>query len=249
MVWVGGAQTLYFRKAIVVIGPPGSGKGTQSARVAAELGIPAISTGEMLRREVESGSLLGQQVASLMAEGKLVEDGLMNRVVAERLSQPDCSQGFLLDGYPRTAAQARFLDDWLLEHGWDAPVAVHLDVPSEEVVARLAARRQCPQCGQIYSSTPTGPERCAQDASPLMCRIDDNPTAVRERLRIYRQTADPLLRHYQNGDYHHIAAGQAPDEVFRGIMRVFEVSPGVLAEQRPSRLAEFRAAHQAHGHL
>jgi len=233
---------LYFRKAILVIGPPGSGKGTQTTRLAAELRIPAISTGEMLRREVQSGSVLGQKVAAVMAEGKLVDDGLMNQVVAERLSQLDCCQGFLLDGYPRTIEQARFLDNWLTERDWDAPVVLHLDVPTEEVVARLAARRQCSQCSQIYSSASEGPDRCAKDGAPLMCRIDDNPVAVRERLRIYRQTAEPLLRHYQDGDYHHIGGGHSPDEVFRGVMRVLEAGPGVLSEPRPFQITHLGAA-------
>jgi adenylate kinase len=225
---------LHFRKAIVVIGPPGSGKGTQSKRIAAELGIPSISTGEMLRREVESGSLLGRAVGALMAEGKLVEDGLMNQVVAERLSQPDCCEGFLLDGFPRTFEQARFLDGWLQERGWDAPVAIHLDVPAEEVIARLAARRQCPQCGQIYSSAPAGPERCGRDGAALVSRVDDEPAAVRERLRIYKQTAEPLLRYYQNGDYHHISAGRSPDEVFSCIMQAFGEWRRVVTEPRPA---------------
>ncbi|HEX4229589.1 MAG TPA: nucleoside monophosphate kinase [Bryobacteraceae bacterium] len=233
---------MYFRKAIVVIGPPGSGKGTQSTRIAAELGIPSISTGEMLRHEVESGSVLGRTVAALMAQGKLVEDGLMNQVVAERLSQSDCSNGFLLDGYPRTVEQARFLDGWLRERGWDAPVALHLDVAREEVVARLAARRQCPQCGQIYGSAPAGPQQCARDGSALVSRVDDEPDAVRERLRIYKQTADPLLRHYQSGDYHHIAASRSPEEVFSCIMQIFGDWQGVLSEPQPLRLAGYQVA-------
>jgi adenylate kinase len=211
-------------------------------RIAAELGIPSISTGEMLRREVESASLLGRRVAQLMAEGKLVDDDLMNQVVAERLRQPDCSNGFLLDGYPRTISQAFFLDEWLGQQGWGAPVTLHLDVPGEEVVARLAGRRQCPECSQIYSATTVGPERCDRDGAALVCRVDDNPSAVRQRLQIYDETADPLVRHYQNGNYHRIAAVRPPDEVFSGILRIFQERQPMLTDPRPARLAHFRAA-------
>lgn len=203
----------------------------------------------MLRREVDSGSRLGRFVGGLMAEGNLVEDGLMNQIVGERLRQPDCMNGFLLDGYPRTVTQAYFLDDWLLQNGWDRPVALHFDVPNEELVMRLAGRRQCSQCGHIYGSVPNGGsianeiEDCPRDGAPLVCRIDDSPAAVRERLQIYHRTAGPLLRHYQEGDYHCIAAVRSPDEVFSGIIRIFEDWQGALADPRPSRLAQFGAAN------
>lgn len=153
----------------VLLGAPGSGKGTQAERLSAALAVPAISTGEMLRQAVAEGSELGARVAGVMAAGRLVDDGLMAEVVGERLARPDTRGGFLLDGYPRTPEQARTLDGLLAASGRELGAVVVLDVPEEVLVARALARQ----------------------------RADDRAEVVRERLRVYRDKTEPLVGHYE----------------------------------------------------
>ena len=153
----------------VLLGAPGSGKGTQAERLAAALGVPAISTGEMLRQAVAEGSELGARVEHVMAAGALVDDALMAEVVADRMARPDAEQGFLLDGYPRTTTQAETLDRLLAERGRSLQAVVLLDVPEGVLVERALARR----------------------------RADDREEVVRERLRVYREKTEPLVGHYR----------------------------------------------------
>jgi len=181
-------------KVIVFLGPPGSGKGTQAARLSTALGIPTVSTGEMLRRECQSGSDLGNQVQNVLASGRLVSDDLINRTVANRLLQRDCELGCILDGYPRTVAQAQHLDSLLANLDLPAPVIFDFEVSCEEVVARLDHRRQCVQ------------------------RTDDHPATVRERLRLYEENAAEMIRYYQARRFHRIQASGLPDEIFDEII-------------------------------
>jgi adenylate kinase len=209
-------------KIIVFLGPPGSGKGTQAARLSSALGIPAISTGEMLRRESESGSVLGKAVQFILAAGKLVSDELMNQVVARRLRDCDCNSGCVLDGYPRTASQARFLDRLLRRLKMSHPVVFHFDIPCEDVVARLGRRRQCAQCGRIFSVD--NGLSCDQDGSPLIQRTDDRAAAIRERLRLYKQNADALVHYYRNKDYYRISATRAPEQIGDELLAILNSS-------------------------
>lgn len=231
-------------KVIIFLGPPGSGKGTQAAHLSSVLGIPAISTGEILRRECQSGSALGKAVHQVLASGRLVDDNLINRVIAHRLRQPDCQAGCILDGYPRTVAQARYLDKLLARLRMPAPVIFDFDICAEDVVSRLSRRRQCTQCGRIFSldgdSNGTG-SFCDHDGSRLIHRSDDHPATVRERLRVYATNAAELIAYYRPRDYHRICATGAPQEVAAELLSVLASgwsAPGVRAvPSLPARTA------------
>jgi adenylate kinase len=200
---------------IIFLGPPGSGKGTQAAKLSGCLGIPAISTGELLRQECKSGSELGRTVRALLDTGQLVGDDLMNRIVADRISREDCQNGCILDGYPRTVAQAHCLDEVLSRCGNRKCTIFHFSISGNEVVERLSRRRQCGVCGRVYSASApdeTG-TTCDVDGTPLMCRDDDNPATILERLRIYRRNSAELVRYYRQADYHLVMAGGSPADV------------------------------------
>lgn len=176
---------------IVFLGPPGSGKGTQAERLAEELGIPAISTGEMLRAAVSAGTELGDRVQGVMERGELVSDELMAEVVRDRLAQPDAEKGFLLDGYPRTASQAETLDEILEEREGDLDHVVYLEVPEDELVRRMLDRG----------------------------RDDDTEDAVRERLRVYGEQTEPLVELYrERGLLRTIDGHQTMDQVEESIL-------------------------------
>lgn len=214
---------------VLLFGPPGCGKGTQSKFIAESLGIPAISTGEMFRAEVASGSDLGKLVGSIMSSGGLVSDDVVNQVVASRLARPDCRDGFLLDGYPRTVAQARFLSGLLEKRGLPAPVVVHIDVPDEPLVARLTARRQCPACGQIYNLLHQPPKiagKCDNDGANLICRKDDCEEVIRERLAAYATLSKPLIDFYRNGEYHRVDGNRAPGAITMEIQELVALAVG-----------------------
>ena len=203
---------------VLLFGPPGSGKGTQAARITGSLGVPAISTGNMLRAEIDADTSLGRKAAAILKRGGLVDDGLVNEMLAARLQRPDCRDGFLLDGYPRTVAQSRFLDRLLHEQGFPQPVVIHLDVPFHVLVQRLSARRQCGSCGRIYSSG----TKCEQCGGTLQQRADDRPEVISERLRTYAEQTDPVVEFYLYGDYHMVNADRPPDEVYKEIEGVLE---------------------------
>jgi adenylate kinase len=182
---------------IVLIGPPGSGKGTQAARICERYGLPWISTGEILRAAVKARSPLGRKVQSTLASGGLVADALMIDLIRGRLAEPDAATGFVLDGFPRTLDQARALDVML----GDRPLlALLLDVPEPELERRLGARRICSTCKTLYASgTRYGSEEelCSRCGGTLIRRDDDNLDVIRNRLLTYRNTADPLVAHYR----------------------------------------------------
>ena len=144
------------RLCLILFGPPGSGKGTQAKLLRQSLGIAHISTGDMLRERVASGDGLGQEAASIMQSGGLVPDAMVNRMVEERIEQPDCEKGFILDGFPRTVEQARLLAGVLAAKGLN-PLVMHLKVDYNVIVSRLSGRRQCPTCGALYSVTSNAP--------------------------------------------------------------------------------------------
>jgi adenylate kinase len=199
---------------VILLGPPGAGKGTQSARLSAALGIPAISTGEILRSECQSGSDLGRKVETVLARGELVDDLIVNELVSRRLRQPDCARGCILDGYPRTIAQARYLDNL----NFAVPRIFDFIVSARDVIARLGGRRYCPACGQTFSTA----QVCSRDGLPLIQRDDDKPAVIRERLRIYRRNMEKLVRFYRSKDYHPIHATRAPDVVFEELLHLLD---------------------------
>lgn len=207
---------------IILLGPPGSGKGTQAARIAAALDVPTISTGEMLRRECQSGSQLGKLVQAVLASGQLVSDGLVNHVVASRLRAHDCERGCILDGYPRTVSQARFLDTLLAGLKMPRPVVFDFEIESEEVVTRLSRRRQCPECGRVFSLEATGAGEllCDRDGQLLIEREDDNPATIRRRLRLYAEHSAELVRYYRSRNYHRICASRTPAQISSDLLDV-----------------------------
>jgi adenylate kinase len=185
-------------KALILFGPPGSGKGTQANLLTQTLGVPHISTGDMLRSRISSGDDLGQKVSGLMQAGRLVPDETVNRLVRERLAEPDCRAGFILDGYPRTIPQAEVLERELEGRGFDQ-VVVHLKVDYTIIIARIAGRRQCSLCGALYSLTSNPPkvqDRCDRDSGPLVVREDDREEVIRERLEAYDRQTKPLLEYF-----------------------------------------------------
>lgn len=186
-----------------MFGPPGSGKGTQAKLLRQSLGIAHISTGDMLRERVAAGDALGMEAASIMQSGGLVPDAMVNRMVEDRIEQPDCKTGFILDGFPRTVSQAGLLAELLKTKGIN-PLVMHLKVDYNVIVNRLSGRRQCPTCGALYSVTsnaPTVSEVCDYDGSKLVIRDDDRPEVVRERLRAYERQTEPVLEFLKGKGY------------------------------------------------
>jgi adenylate kinase len=182
---------------LLLFGPPGCGKGTQAVYLAERFHIPAISTGEMFRAECKAGTELGKAACSILSRGGLVSDDLVNGIVASRIARPDCREGFLLDGYPRTVPQAIWFSALLRDRGLPMPVVIHLDVPDEALVTRLTARRQCPQCKHIYNAVLQPPKVagvCDVDGAGLLTREDDREDVVRQRLRAYDELTGPILK-------------------------------------------------------
>jgi adenylate kinase len=184
---------------IVMLGPPGSGKGTQ-ARIISELyGVPVVTTGDMLRDAVTRGTRHGRVAKRYMDRGELVPDGIVNMVVRERLSMPDLEAGFILDGFPRSTAQADALDRMLEERGLRLDHVIHVTLGDEAIAARLGKRRSCPVCGAVYhleSKPPKVAGVCDECGSGLVLRDDDKPEVIRHRLEVYREKTQPLLERY-----------------------------------------------------
>jgi len=207
--------------AVVLLGLPGSGKGTQAGRLAAALGVPSISTGELLRRETEKGTALGRSVQEIMARGQLVSDELVTRVLAAHLCSSSFRNGFVLDGYPRTVAQARLLGQLLEKREFGEPRVLYLDVTAEEVKARLANRVECPVCGATYGTVKDLAARggvCEKDGSKLAHRLDDNAESILERFRQYELNTKPLIAYYEARSLTRVTAVGSPDEVFGRIL-------------------------------
>jgi adenylate kinase len=178
------------------------------------LGIPAISTGEILRLECQSGSDLGREVEAVLARGELVDDSVINELVTRRLRERDCAHGCILDGYPRTIAQARYLENL----NFAEPRIFDFIVSARDVISRLGGRKYCPGCGQTFSAS----QVCSQDGLALIQREDDKPAVIRERLRVYRRNMGKLVRFYRSKDYHPIHATRAPDMVFQELLRLLD---------------------------
>ncbi|RMF13461.1 MAG: adenylate kinase [Candidatus Dadabacteria bacterium] len=185
---------------IVLMGAPGAGKGTQGKRLAADLGIPTISMGDILRAKKEEDSDLGRELRAIMAEGRYVPDDIVIQMIRERISQPDCSKGFILDGFPRTTAQAEALDRMLEELGLQLTAVLMLDVDEDEVVERLSGRRIAPSSGREYHirfKPPKTPGVDDETGEPLIQREDDREDTIRKRLEVYRQQTTPVVDYYR----------------------------------------------------
>jgi adenylate kinase len=197
---------------VIMLGPPGAGKGTQGERFAMGHRIPRISTGDILRDEIHSASELGLAAKKVMDRGELVSDEVMIDIVTERLSRPDVANGFVLDGFPRTVAQARALDEIMSERNNGPLIVVDVMVPPDELVRRLATRRICVGCQT--NADPKATDRCLRCGGRLEQRADDNQDVVRERLSVYARETKPVLEFYRERPTFRVVNGaQAADRV------------------------------------
>jgi len=208
---------------ILLMGAPGVGKGTQARELMAKWGIPQISTGDLLRYHRDHGTPLGLQAKQIMAEGHLVPDDLVNQMVAERLQQPDIVSGYILDGFPRTLGQAKWLDD----HNGSNPnalpvIAVSIQVGYNELLRRITGRRNCPVCGTIYNiylQPPKVDEKCDLDDTSLARRSDDTEEVFRERMRTYDSQTAPVVEHYRAlGRFEEVNGDQPVSAVAAGVI-------------------------------
>jgi adenylate kinase len=214
---------LVYGVIILLFGPPGCGKGTQAAFLVERLQIPSISTGEMFRAECKSGSRLGRRVRAILARGGLIGDEIVNAMVAGRIAQDDCSEGFLLDGFPRTVAQAQFFTRLLEQRALPEPLVIHLDVADELLVTRLCARRQCPQCLRIYnllSHPPAAQGVCDCDGATLLVRDDDCQVSIRQRLSAYQAQTGPVLQWFGDSLVRRVDGSRSAQEVAADVERV-----------------------------
>lgn len=202
---------------LVMLGPPGAGKGTQAKRLAERLGVPHISTGDILRSAAAAGTPLGKEARRYMDDGGLVPDPVMVGLVEERLGQPDAGRGYILDGFPRTVGQAEALDAMLAKSGRPIDAVLKIAVPRDELVRRLAGRRTCGDCGMMSQvAVDQGPNgRCDSCGGPLLQRDDDRLETVGRRMEVYERETAPLVGHYRGkGLLREVVGTGSRDEVF-----------------------------------
>lgn len=218
---------------VILLGAPGAGKGTQAKRIVEHYGIPQISTGDLLRDHVRRGTALGMQAKEVIEAGQLVSDQIVCDMVAERLSQPDCVRGFILDGFPRTLGQARWLDNWLTSQLFEnsgvrnpAPLVINLAVGYNLLLQRLTGRRSCPTCGRIYNIYFTPPrvaDLCDDDSARLITRRDDCEEVISERLKEYEAQTLPLIGYYRaKGQLREVRAGGSVDEISAEALKLID---------------------------
>jgi len=218
---------------VVLLGPPGAGKGTQAKRMCERYSIPHVSTGDLLREHVAQGTELGQIAKSVMARGELVSDDLVCNMVRQRLVKPDCRRGYILDGFPRTAAQAGWFDALLEDkffnnsrptRAW--PIVISLEVDYNQLLLRITGRRSCPTCGRIYNvhlQPPRFDEMCDDHATKLETRNDDRLEVIQPRLTAYREQTRPVADYYRRTGRLVSVNGDLPmDDVTEQIVRVIE---------------------------
>jgi len=207
---------------IVMLGPPGSGKGTQAHIISELYGVPVVTTGDMLRDAVARGTEQGRIAKKYMDRGELVPDRIVNMVVRERLSMPDLEAGFILDGFPRSTAQADALDRILKERGLHLDYVIHVTLEDKAIAARLGKRRSCPMCGAVYhlESKPAKEGGvCDECGSGLVLRDDDKPDVIRHRLKVYREKTRPLLDRYEGAGIIREVPGDCPLDELPGLLR------------------------------
>ncbi|MCD7807047.1 MAG: adenylate kinase [Lachnospiraceae bacterium] len=184
---------------IIMLGAPGAGKGTQAKMIAEKYGIPHVSTGDIFRANIKNGTELGMEAKKYMDQGALVPDELTVKILLDRVAQPDCENGYVLDGFPRTIPQAEVLDRALSEMGDAVDYAVNVDVPDENIVRRMSGRRACLSCGATYHVEHIPPKKegiCDVCGQPLVLRDDDKPETVKNRLKVYHEQTQPLIDFY-----------------------------------------------------
>jgi adenylate kinase len=211
-------------RAVIFLGPPGAGKGTQAKELAKRYGVPHLSTGDMLRENIAKGTPLGVQAAPIMKRGELVPDSLVLKMVAERIDRPDCSHGFVFDGFPRTVAQAQWLGELLKQHGYEQAIVVYFAIDPGLLLKRITGRRMCKVGGEIYNiyeRSPKVPGRCDNDGGELEQRPDDREEIVAPRLQAYEKQTAPLVEYYRRlGRLHDVDAAKSVEEVSRHVLEV-----------------------------
>jgi len=213
---------------IVLLGGPGSGKGTQAQKLINKLGVPQISTGDIFRAAVKEGTPMGLKAKAFMDQGELVPDDVVIGVVEERLTKPDLDKGYMLDGFPRTVGQAQALDKILASQSKGLNHVVLVDVPDEELVKRLSGRRTCrnSECGKMYHVMFNPPKKegtCDACGSELYQRVDDSEVTIRERLSVYNSQTAPLIDYYDNKGLLRRVEGVCPiDQIFASIQKVLQ---------------------------
>jgi adenylate kinase len=202
---------------LILLGPPGAGKGTQAERLVEDFDLPYFATGDILRAAVKEGTPLGEEAKSYMDRGDLVPDEVICRVIMERVDSAEAADGFLLDGFPRTGGQANTLESALEGRGRSLTAALLIEAPDEEVIRRLSGRRVCEKAGHLYHVEFDPPKKegvCDQDGSPLVQRDDDKPATVQHRLDVYRDQTHPLVERYdKTGLLRRFDGSRSPTEV------------------------------------
>ncbi|HZS70944.1 MAG TPA: adenylate kinase, partial [Candidatus Acidoferrum sp.] len=211
-------------RAVIFLGPPGAGKGTQAKELARTYRVPHLSTGDMLRENIAKGTPLGAQAQPVMQRGELVPDSIILRMIADRIQCPDCADGFVFDGFPRTVAQAQYLGELLKQHGYKQPVVVHFAIDPALLMRRITGRRMCKVGGEIYNiyERPTKvPGRCDNDGGELEQRPDDREEIVGPRLHAYAAQTAPLVAYYKRlGRLHDVDAAKSVAEVTRQVLDI-----------------------------
>jgi adenylate kinase len=237
---------------IVLMGAPGSGKGTQAQRLVKHFGIPQISTGDILRKHRKEGTELGKRADAIMAKGLLVDDATMLEIIRDRVAQPDAQKGFILDGFPRTQTQAEALTQLMIDLGTPLDAVVLFDVGDEELVRRISGRRTCSLCNKVFNVHTAPPATPATDCVPgsnehqLFQRKDDEEATVAERLRVYANQTQPVLSYYSNaGLLCSVRAEGAPEEITQRVLGVVGAKPGRSKPAPKKRAAKRRPVAKA----
>jgi adenylate kinase len=217
-------------RAVIFLGPPGAGKGTQAKKLAAKYSVPHLSTGDMLREHIANGTPLGAKAKPIMERGELVSDSLVLKMVRERIERPDCSHGFVFDGFPRTVAQAQYLGELLKQGGFRRPFVIHLVIDTALILRRITGRRTCKTGGEIYNLFERPPKvegRCDNDGGELVQRPDDREEIVAPRLHAYEKQTAPLVAYYRRlGLLHEVDAAKSVEEVEQQIWRTLHQARG-----------------------
>lgn len=206
---------------VVLLGPPGAGKGTQAARIVEKYGVPHISTGDIFRANIKAGTELGKRAQEYMNRGELVPDELVVEIATDRLAADDCKEGFLLDGFPRTVFQAEKLDEFMASKGREIEHVLNIEVGRDDLMARLTGRRVCKSCGASFHVVNIPPKQegiCDNCGAELVQRADDNEETASNRIEVYNRETKPLIDYYEKaGNIVNIDGGKAAEDVFAAI--------------------------------